>query len=121
MSAQQPAADPEASRFTGQTAPLDAAGAVAGRRRFEPGARTAWHSHPRGQLLFVQEGRARIQKKGQSFRDFGPGESDFTGPDIVHWHGATPTSPSCRSRSVSAVRRSGWTRSPMMNTPAESR
>jgi quercetin dioxygenase-like cupin family protein len=93
MSAQQPAADPEASRFTGQTAPLEAGGAVAGRRRFEPGARTAWHSHPRGQLLFVQEGRARIQKKGQPFKDLGPGESDFTGPDIVHWHGATPTSP----------------------------
>ena len=41
----------------------------------------------------MQEGRARIQKKGQPFKDFGPGESDFTGPDIVHWHGATPTSP----------------------------
>jgi quercetin dioxygenase-like cupin family protein len=92
--AQQPAApDVEASRFTGKTVNLDAGGAAVGRRRFEAGARTAWHSHPRGQLLFVQEGRARIQKRGQPFKDFGPGESDFTGPDIVHWHGATPTVP----------------------------
>ena len=72
IGAQQPAADPEASRFTGQTAALDAGGAAAGRRRFEAGARTAWHSHPRGQLLFVQEGRARIQKKGQPFKDLRP-------------------------------------------------
>ena len=93
MGAQQPAAEPEASRFTGQTSALDAGGAGVGRRRFEAGARTAWHSHPRGQLLFVQEGRARIQKKGQPFKDLGPGESDFTGPDVVHWHGATPDSP----------------------------
>jgi quercetin dioxygenase-like cupin family protein len=82
----------EEARFTGKTAALDAAGAVAGRRRFEAGARTAWHSHPNGQLLFVQEGRARIQKQGQPFKDFGPGESDFTAPNIVHWHGATPDS-----------------------------
>jgi quercetin dioxygenase-like cupin family protein len=80
------------ARFTGKTAALDAAGAVAGRRRFEAGARTAWHSHPNGQLLFVQEGRARIQKQGQPFKDFGPGQSDFTAPNIVHWHGATPDS-----------------------------
>ena len=92
--AQQPAAaDVEASRFTGTTVNLEAGGAAVGRRRFEAGARTAWHSHPRGQLLFVQEGRARIQKKGQPFKDFAPGQSDFTGPDIVHWHGATPDSP----------------------------
>ena len=92
--AQQPAApDVDEARFTGKTVNLDAAGAAVGRRRFEAGARTAWHSHPRGQLLFVQEGRARIQKRGQPFKDLGPGESDFTGPDIVHWHGAAPTVP----------------------------
>ena len=63
------------------------------RRRFETGARTAWHSHPRGQLLFVQQGRARVQKRGEPFRDLGPGESDYTGPDVLHWHGATSNSP----------------------------
>jgi len=82
----------EEARFTGKSENLDPAGATATRRRFEPGARTAWHSHPRGQLIFVQEGRARIQKKGRPFRDMGPGESDYAGPNVVHWHGATPDS-----------------------------
>jgi quercetin dioxygenase-like cupin family protein len=86
------AAASEEAHFSGKTAALEAGGAVAGRRRFEAGARTAWHSHPNGQLLFVQEGRARIQKQGQASKDFGPGESDFTAPNIVHWHGATPDS-----------------------------
>jgi quercetin dioxygenase-like cupin family protein len=87
------AAGPDESHFTGKTITLDASGAVLTRRSFEAGARTAWHSHPRGQLLFVQEGRARIQKRGQPFKDMGPGESDYTGPNVVHWHGATPTAP----------------------------
>jgi quercetin dioxygenase-like cupin family protein len=86
------AAASEDPHFTGRTTNLDAAGATATRRRFEAGARTAWHSHPGGQLIFVQEGRARIQKKGQPYRDFGPGESDYTAPNVVHWHGATPDS-----------------------------
>jgi quercetin dioxygenase-like cupin family protein len=88
--AQQP---PESERFTGKSENLDAAGTTATRRRFEPGARTAWHSHPNGQLIFVQEGRGRIQKKGQTIRDMGPGESEYTAPNVVHWHGATPDSP----------------------------
>ena len=92
--AQQPgAAASEESHFTGKTAVLEAQGAVVTRRSFEAGARTAWHSHPRGQLLFVQQGQARIQKRGEAFRDLGPGESDYTPPDVIHWHGATPTSP----------------------------
>jgi quercetin dioxygenase-like cupin family protein len=81
------------AHFTGKTVTMETAGVALTRRRFEAGARTAWHSHPRGQLLLVEEGRARIQKQGQSFKDMGPGESDFTGPNIVHWHGAAPTSP----------------------------
>jgi 4-carboxymuconolactone decarboxylase len=81
----------EEARFTGKTAAMETPGMGVTRRRFEAGARTAWHSHPRGQLLLVEEGRARIQKRGQPFKDMGPGESDFTGPNIVHWHGAGPT------------------------------
>jgi 4-carboxymuconolactone decarboxylase len=92
--AQQPgAADLEAARFTGKTTVLEAAGVGAGRRRFEAGARTAWHSHPNGQLLFVQEGRLRMQKRGQTIKEMGPGESDFTGPNVEHWHGAAATTP----------------------------
>ena len=92
--AQQPgAAELEAARFTGNSTVLEAAGVGATRRRFEAGARTAWHSHPNGQLLFVQEGRLRLQKRGQAIKELGAGESDFTGPNIVHWHGAAAGTP----------------------------
>ena len=60
------------------------------RRHFEPGARSAWHSHDKGQLLMVEEGRMRTQKRGQAVKELGVGESDYTGPNMVHWHGAAP-------------------------------
>lgn len=90
--AQQPAAVPsgEDPRFTGATSSLDAKDVGVSRRRFEAGARSAWHSHDRGQLLFVEEGRARLQKRGESMRELSTGESDFTRPNVAHWHGATP-------------------------------
>ena len=80
----------EEAHFTGKTVVMETPGMGVTRRRFEAGARTAWHSHPRGQLLLVEEGNARVQKRGQPFKDMGPGESDFTGPNVVHWHGAAP-------------------------------
>ena len=60
------------------------------RRHFEAGARSAWHNHDKGQLLMVEEGRMRTQKKGQAIKELGVGESDYTGPNVVHWHGAVP-------------------------------
>src|SRR5256885_10633649 len=57
-------------------------------RRFEPGARTYWHSHDRGQLLMVEQGRLRTQKRGKSMLELGVGASDYTPPNIIHWHGA---------------------------------
>ena len=81
-------ADLEAARFTGKTTVLQPDGVNVGRRRFEAAARTAWHSHPNGQLLFVQEGRLRMQKRGQPIKELSQGESDFTGPNVEHWHGA---------------------------------
>jgi len=90
--AQQPAAaGTDAEHFTGKTENLENAGAAVGRRSFEAGARTAWHSHPRGQLLFVQQGALRVQKRGEAFKDLVQGDSDYTSPDVIHWHGATPT------------------------------
>jgi quercetin dioxygenase-like cupin family protein len=84
-------AEPNAGpRFTGTSASLDTEGLRITRRSFEPGARTAWHRHTHGQLLFVQEGRARIQQRGGTMREIGAGESDYTGPNVDHWHGATP-------------------------------
>ena len=63
-------------RFTGRTDTMDAKDLSILRRSFEPGARSAWHSHDKGQLIFVESGRARTQKKGQSMKELGPGDSD---------------------------------------------
>jgi quercetin dioxygenase-like cupin family protein len=60
------------------------------RRRFEPGARTYWHSHDRGQLLMVEQGRMRTQKRGNAMQELAVGGTDYTPPNIVHWHGAAP-------------------------------
>src|SRR5262245_63839619 len=84
---QTPADDP---RFTGLSTVLESKDLSAARRRFEPGARSAWHSHDNGQLLYVEQGRMRTQKKGQAVKELGVGESDYTGPNVVHWHGAVP-------------------------------
>jgi quercetin dioxygenase-like cupin family protein len=80
------------ANYTGQTSNVDQAGMLAGRRRFERGARSAWHTHPAGQLLFVEEGRLRVQRRGERLKDLGPHESDFTEANVPHWHGATPDS-----------------------------
>lgn len=80
-------------RFTGKSSSLEPTGLGVSRRRFEAGARSAWHHHEHGQLLFVEEGRARTQKRGQPLREMGPGESDYTAPRIEHWHGAAPHEP----------------------------
>ena len=78
-------------RFTGRSDVMDAKDLGIGRRSFEPGAHSAWHSHDKGQLIFVESGRARTQKKGQPMKELGVGDSDYTAPNVVHWHGATPS------------------------------
>jgi quercetin dioxygenase-like cupin family protein len=85
--AQQPS---DADRFTGRSRTLDGEGARISRRWFEAGARSAWHRHVDGQLLFVQKGRARVQHRGEPMRELDQGESDYTAPNVEHWHGATP-------------------------------
>ena len=80
-------------RFTGPSASLDTEGLRVSRRHFEAGARSAWHRHPYGQLLFVEEGRARTQKRGATMREMNVGDSDYTGPNVEHWHGAAPDVP----------------------------
>ena len=88
--AQQPGTAP---RFTGTSTVMDGKDLSAARRSFDPGARTYWHSHDNGQLLMVEKGKMRVQKRGQPMREFGVGESDYAGPNIVHWHGAAPDQP----------------------------
>lgn len=58
---------------------------------FEPGARTAWHSHPLGQTLVVTAGRGRVQNWGKQMEEIHPGDVVWTAPGEKHWHGAAPT------------------------------
>jgi 4-carboxymuconolactone decarboxylase len=58
---------------------------------FEPGARTAWHSHPVGQILVVTAGSGRIQQWGGPVQALHEGDVAWTPPGVKHWHGATPT------------------------------
>ena len=58
--------------------------------RFTPGARTAWHTHPLGQTIFVTEGVGLCQKRGGPIEVIRPGDRVFFEPDEDHWHGATP-------------------------------
>jgi quercetin dioxygenase-like cupin family protein len=58
---------------------------------FEPGARTAWHSHPLGQTLVVTTGRGRVQNWGKQMEEIQPGDVVWTAPGEKHWHGAAPT------------------------------
>lgn len=58
---------------------------------FEPGARTAWHTHPLGQTLIVTAGAGRVQRDGAPIEEIRPGEIVWIEPGEKHWHGATPT------------------------------
>lgn len=58
---------------------------------FEPGARTAWHTHPLGQTLIVTAGQGRVQREGGKVEQIGPGDVVWFGPGEKHWHGAGPT------------------------------
>ena len=78
------------AQLTGKSVTLDGKDLSAARRHFEAGARTYWHSHEHGQLLLVERGTMRTQKRGQTVRDLGAGESDYTPANVQHWHGATP-------------------------------
>jgi quercetin dioxygenase-like cupin family protein len=93
-SPQQPAATAAPpALITGKSTTSAPTGVTLGRRRFEPAARTYWHSHPGGQLILIEEGRALVQERGKPVRALAPGESIFTGPNVPHWHGAAPTQP----------------------------
>ena len=58
---------------------------------FEPGARTAWHTHPLGQTLIVTAGCGRAQRWGGAIEEIRPGDVVWFPPNEKHWHGASPT------------------------------
>jgi quercetin dioxygenase-like cupin family protein len=70
------------------SAPARAAGASV---TFEPGARTAWHTHPLGQTLVVTAGCGRVQREGGPIEEIRPGDVVWFQPGERHWHGAAPT------------------------------
>jgi quercetin dioxygenase-like cupin family protein len=57
---------------------------------FTPGARTAWHTHPFGQTIYVTEGVGLVQRRGGAIEVIRPGDRAFFEPDEDHWHGAAP-------------------------------
>jgi quercetin dioxygenase-like cupin family protein len=58
---------------------------------FEPGARTAWHTHPLGQTIIVTSGLGRAQRRGGPVEEIRPGDVVWFAPGEKHWHGASPT------------------------------
>ena len=64
---------------------------MATRVTFEPGARTAWHTHPLGQTLYVVSGVGRLQTEGGPVREIRPGDTVWIPPGEKHWHGAAPS------------------------------
>jgi quercetin dioxygenase-like cupin family protein len=75
------------SQFKG-SGPARVAGAIV---TFEPGARTAWHTHPLGQTLLVIAGCGWAQREGGPVEEIHPGDIIWILPGEKHWHGATPT------------------------------
>ena len=63
---------------------------AATRVSFEPGARTAWHTHPLGQTLLVLSGLGRVQREGGPIEEIRPGDIVWFPPGEKHWHGAAP-------------------------------
>ena len=71
--------------------PTPPARVASARVTFEPGARTAWHTHPLGQTLIVTAGSGRVQREGGPIEEIRPGDVVWFPPGEKHWHGAAPT------------------------------
>ena len=70
--------------------PFDAERVQGAQVTFEPGARTAWHTHPLGQTLVVVSGFGRVQREGGPVEEIRPGDVVWFAPGEKHWHGASP-------------------------------
>lgn len=96
-SGSQPSAKPSSDWFTG-TVRLDSlfnahepSRTFGASVTFEPGSRTAWHTHPLGQILIVTGGAGRAQRWGGPIEEIHPGDVVWIAPGEKHWHGAAPT------------------------------
>ncbi|HWA29437.1 MAG TPA: cupin domain-containing protein [Lacunisphaera sp.] len=93
----QPSTKGSADWFTGTVridplfSPTEPGRVAAGWVTFEPGARTAWHTHPLGQRLIVTAGLGWTQGEGGPVQEIRPGDVVWFPPGVKHWHGASPT------------------------------
>ena len=89
-----PSAAGPADYFTGKVridSPFKGSGALSGATvTFEPGARTAWHTHPLGQTIIITSGLGLVQRQGGPIEQVRPGDIVFFEPAERHWHGASP-------------------------------
>jgi len=95
-SGSQPSGKGPADWFTGAVridplfSPSEPARVTGSLVTFEPGARTAWHTHPLGQTLIVTSGLGWVQREGGTVEEVRPGDVVWFDPGEKHWHGATP-------------------------------
>ena len=93
----QPSGKGPADWFTGSVRidpliqPKEPARVASSSVTFEPGARTAWHTHPLGQTLIVTAGVGWVQREGGAIEEIRPGDVVWFPPGLKHWHGASPT------------------------------
>lgn len=83
--------------FTGEAIsrgyfPAREIGVSTGEVTFKPGARTAWHTHPRGQMLIITEGRGLVRQWGEEPQEMREGDAVWIPAGVKHWHGAAPDS-----------------------------
>lgn len=91
LTAQEKQPADESANFTGTVHRLESNIRVrAARLHFEPGARTKWHVHERGQVLLCEQGVARTQVQGHPVQELHPGDTAYVPGGIPHWHGAAP-------------------------------
>ncbi len=119
---QQPSKAP-AEHFIGSVVvepvfPLhDPSRASGGKVTFQPGARSAWHTHPLGQILIVTDGTGCIQQWGGPIEEIRKGDVIWIPAGVKHWHGATPTTSMTHIAIQETAKSSnGWNRSPASNT-----
>lgn len=92
-----PSTEGPADYFTGRVridplaSPPGPARVAVAKVTFEPGARTAWHTHPLGQTLIVTDGCGWVRREGEARQTIRPGDVVWFAPGERHWHGATAT------------------------------
>lgn len=96
VGSQSSVTDPPADWFTGNVrldplaSPKDPSSVSISSVTFEPGARTKWHTHPRGQHLIITSGAGWVQQEGGAIEEVRPGDLVWFPPGLKHWHGAAP-------------------------------